>query len=206
VPTDLSGTTVGVPSLGGTSESTLNLVIASGGVDPTSVRREVTGLAPGVFDLVAAGRIDAYVAPLDTAVVVARTRPDAVFLDTSEVISAGAQVYVSTVEQVADAAGEDRVRRYLAAIHDAMNFIAADAPTGYVETTRLIASRFTVPSLADPATAKAGLDAYVGAWGPTRAALPVDRLHSAYAEASGLGLVPTGLDPGSWLHQLGPPP
>jgi NitT/TauT family transport system substrate-binding protein len=205
-PADLVGKTVGVPSLGGTSESTLNLVIASDGLDPASVRREVTGLAPGVFDLVASGRIDAFVAPLDTAVVLQHSRPDAVVLDTSELISAGAQVYVSSTDQLAEPGGEDRVRRYLAAIHDAMDFIAADAATGYAETTRLIGSRYSVPSMADPATARDGLNSYVAVWGPLRGTLAPDRWQTIYAEVSVHGLVPTGLDPAGWLHQLGPQP
>jgi NitT/TauT family transport system substrate-binding protein len=203
-PADLAGKTIGLPSLGGTSEATLNLVLARGGVDPASVQREVTGLGAGVFDLVAAGRVDAFVAPVDTAVVLQHSRPDAVILDTAQFISAGAQVYVSSTDQLSDPAGADRIARYLAAVHEAMDFVAADAATGYAETIRLIGSRYTVPSLADPATAKAGLDTYVALWGPLRGRLPPERWQEIYAEVSGTGIVPTGLDPGGWLHQLGP--
>jgi NitT/TauT family transport system substrate-binding protein len=203
-PADLAGRTIGLPSLGGTSEATLNLVLARGGVDPALVRREVTGLGAGVFDLVAAGRVDAFVAPVDTAVMLQHSRPDAVILDTSRFISAGAQVYVSSTDQLDDPAGADRIARYLAAVHDAMDFIAADAATGYAETTRLIGTRYTVPSLADPATAKAGLDTYVALWGPLRGTLPPERWQDIYAEVSGSGMVPTGLQPGAWLQQLGP--
>jgi NitT/TauT family transport system substrate-binding protein len=205
-PADLSGKTVGIPSQGGTSEWTLNLVLARGGVDPGSVRREVVGLAPGVFDLVAAGRIDAYLTPLDTATVLQHSRPDAVILDPNTVLSAGAQVYVSSADQLADPATEDRMRRYLAAIRDAMDFIAADAPSGYAETTTLIASRYTAPSLADPATVRAGLDAYVASWGSPRVLTSADRWVASYAEVAGQGLVPAGQDPQAWLHQLGPRP
>ncbi|MDN5916908.1 MAG: ABC transporter substrate-binding protein [Pseudonocardia sp.] len=204
VPADLAGRTIGVPSQGGTSDSTLSLVVARGGMEPGSVRREVTGLAPGVFDLVAGGRIDGFLAPMDTAVVLQHSRPDVVTLDVGEVISAGAQVFVGSADRLADPAGEDRVRRYLAAVRDAMDFIAADAPGGYAETIRLIGSRYAVPSLTDPVTARAGLDAYVASWGPLRGTLPPERWHSTYTEASGLGLVPAGLDPDAWLHQLGP--
>lgn len=203
-PADLAGKTVGVPSLGGTSESTLNLVIARGGVDPASVRREVTGLAPGVYDLIGAGRIDAYIAPMDTAVVLQRSHPDAVILDAGQQVTAGAQVYVSSADQLADPAAQDRIKRFLAAIHDSMNVIAADAASGYAETTKLIASRWDVPSMSDPAVVKAGMDAYVTTWGSLRGTLPPDRWRGAYAEISGLGLVPAGLDPDSWLQQLGP--
>ncbi|WP_181783644.1 ABC transporter substrate-binding protein [Pseudonocardia pini] len=203
-PADLVGKTVGIPSQGGTSEWTLNLVLARGGVDPASVRREVVGLAPGVFDLVTAGRIDAYMTPLDTATVLQHTRPEAVVLDPNSVVSAGAQVFVAAADQLADPATEDRLRRYLAAIRDAMDFVAADAPTGYAETTKVITSRYTVPSLADPAVVKAGLDAYVASWGSPRVVTSADRWTAAYAEVSGQGLVPAGQDPQAWLHPLGP--
>ncbi|GAA1840160.1 hypothetical protein GCM10009836_19320 [Pseudonocardia ailaonensis] len=203
-PADLKGKVVGIPSQGGTSEWTLNLTLASAGVDPTTVQRQVVGLAPGVFDLIGAGRIDAFVAPLDTATVLAKTRPEAVILDPNRTITAGAQVFVSSVDQLADPLGEDRVRRYLAAISDAMDFISADAPTGYAETTKVITSRYTVPSLADPAVVRAGLDAYVASWGEPRVTISPQRWSSAFAEVVRQGMVPAGQDPAAWLHSLGP--
>jgi len=69
------GKLVGTPSEGGTSAITLDLVAGSAGVPPAEVRRQVVGLAPGVFDLLTSGRIDAYIVSLDTSVQLQRTRP-----------------------------------------------------------------------------------------------------------------------------------
>ena len=46
-PADLVGNRIGIPSEGGTSETTLDLLIASNGIDPRDVPRQVTGFTPG---------------------------------------------------------------------------------------------------------------------------------------------------------------
>lgn len=79
-----------------------------------------------------------------------------------------------------------------------MAAVAADAPSGYAETTRVVASRYQVPALADPAVARVALDRYVAAWGPTPVVTSPQRWSDAYAEVSARGLVAAGLDPGSW--------
>ncbi|MDT0352172.1 ABC transporter substrate-binding protein [Pseudonocardia charpentierae] len=197
------GKLVGIPSQGGTSEFTLNLVLAAKDVPAADVQRQVVGLAPGVFDLVRAGRLDAYVVSLDTSVILLHQQPDAVVYDPNADIAAGAQVYVTSADQAADPAQQDRLRRYLLAVREAMQFIADDAPGGFAQTKRIIASRYEVPSLTDPGVADDALQRYLASYtapdGGGYLSTSPDRWAVAYEEMAGLGLVRPDLDPSRWM-------
>ena len=60
-PQDLVGKRIGIPSEGGTSETTLDLLIASNGIDVKDVPRQVTGFTPGTFELIRKGRIAGFI-------------------------------------------------------------------------------------------------------------------------------------------------
>lgn len=198
---DFRGKLVGTPSEGGTSSITLDLVAGSAGIAPDQVRRQVVGLSPGVFDLLTAGRVDSYIVSLDTAVLLQKTRPDAVVYDPNDDISSGAQLYATSAAQAADPAKQDQLRRYLAAISDAVAFISQDKPHGYTETMRAIASKYQVPALANPAVARASLDGYVASYnaGDAPVGTSPQRWAAAYREVSGIGLVDPGKDPAQWV-------
>jgi len=198
---DFRGKLVGIPSEGGTSSITLDLVVGSAGIPPSEVRRQVVGLSPGVFDLLTAGRVDAYVVSLDTAVLLQKTRPEAVVYDPNTEISAGAQMYATSRSQIQDPQKQDRLRRYLAAIGDATAFIEADKANGYAETKRLIASKYKVPALGNPAVANAALDAYVDSYtaGTSPVGIDTGQWAQSYAEVAKIGQVPAGLDPNAWI-------
>lgn len=198
---DFRGKLVGTPSEGGTSSITLDLVAGSAGIPADQVRRQVVGLSPGVFDLLTAGRVDSYIVSLDTAVLLARTRPEAVVYDPNDDISAGAQLYATSAEQAADPEKQDQLRRYLLAIQDAIRFIVEDRKTGYAETMRLIASKYQVPSLQKPDVARASLDGYVDSFtaGDALIGTSAQRWAATYKEISGIGLVAPGLDPARWV-------
>lgn len=200
---DFRGKLVGTPSKGGTSESTLDLVLAAAGIPPDDVRRQVVGLAPGVFDLVKAGRIDAYLVPLDVSVQLAASEPDAVVFDPNDVIEAGAQIYVTSGDQARDPARQDQLRRYLAAIRDAMAFLADDADQGFARTLPLLGSTRQVPALQDADVARTALRAYVAAYtgggDPNLLVTSPDRWAATYRELAADGLVPPGLDPNPWM-------
>jgi NitT/TauT family transport system substrate-binding protein len=200
---DFRGKLVGTPSTGGTSELTLDLVLASAGIPLDTVRRQVVGLAPGVFDLVKAGRIDAYIVPLDVSLQLAATEPEAVVFDPADVIDAGAQVYVTSADQARDPVQQDRLRRYLLAVRDAMAFVVADADTGFARTLPLLGATREVPALRNPEVARRALQVYAVAYardtGPSLVAPSLTRWAATYQEVAGVGLVPPGLDPASWV-------
>lgn len=205
---DFRGKLVGTPSEGGTSSITLDLVAGSAGVKPDEVRRQVVGLSPGVFDLLTAGRVDSYIVSLDTAVLLQKTRPQAVVYDPNTEISSGSQMYVTSQSQARDPEKQDQVRRYLAAISDAAQFIAADKAKGFAETKQLIASKYQVPALKNPAVADAALAAYVDAYtsGESTVGISQKKWASSYAEVSKIGQVPPGMDPTRWIDTSFAPP
>lgn len=198
---DFRGKLVGTPSEGGTSSITLDLVAGSAGIAPDQVRRQVVGLSPGVFDLLTAGRVDSYIVSLDTAVLLDQTRPEAVVYDPNTDISSGAQMYATSAAQAKDPAKADQLRRYMAAIQEAITFLTADKANGYAETMKLIASKFEVPALKNPAAATASLDAYVESFnaGDSPVGISPQSWAARYGEVSGIGQVPKGLDPARWI-------
>src|SRR5690606_20820391 len=75
-PEDFVGKTVGIPSEGGETETTLDLLLRSSGIDPGAVTRQVVGVGPGVFNLVEQGRIAGFAVSIDTAKILEKQRPN----------------------------------------------------------------------------------------------------------------------------------
>jgi NitT/TauT family transport system substrate-binding protein len=200
---DFQGKLVGIPSEGGTSSITVDLVVASAGIEPASVRRQVVGLAPGVFNLVQAGRIDAYVVSLDTAVALAQQQPDAVVFDPADAISSGGQLYLTSKRQAEDPAKQDQLRRYLRAIQAAIRFIIKDQANGFAETMRLIGSRYDVPALKTPEVARESLNGYVESWtaegADTLVQTSPDTWRATYQEMVAARLIDAGKAPADWF-------
>ncbi|OZM81353.1 ABC transporter substrate-binding protein [Pseudonocardia sp. MH-G8] len=196
------GALVGVASEGGGSEAMLDLIAGSADLPPDAVRRQVVGIAPGIFELVRNGRIDAYAVALDTAVQLERAEPAAVVYRASDDVSAGAQVFVTSADQARDPAKSDRMRRFLAAVERSMEFMVADADTGFTETMRLIDEEFDVTVLEEPEVARESLQAYVESFvadgGENLVANSPERWRTTYEELAGIGMVRPGLDPGAW--------
>ena len=202
-PEDFRGTLIGLPALGGGAESQLNLMLTANGLATDDVERQVTGLAPGVFDLVTSGRIDGYAVSLDTAVSLQAQQPTAVTMDPAEFMSAGTQAYVTSQDQLEDPDKADQIDRYLEAIADAITFIAGDEANDFQETLDCITSEFDVPAAADEEVAREALATYVDAWtadGPDQLLrTDTDRWVDAYGEMVDAELVPGGLTAEEWL-------
>lgn len=65
---DLAGKTVGLVSVGGSTEIFLDLMLNSVGVKPGDVKREVTGDTPAAFEVMKAGRIDCFICSINVVV------------------------------------------------------------------------------------------------------------------------------------------
>jgi NitT/TauT family transport system substrate-binding protein len=198
---DFRGKLIGVPSEGGTSEITLDLIIESAGIPREEVPRQVVGLAPGVFELVQAGRIGAYTVSLDTSILLEQSRPDAVVYNPNDAIDAGDQVYVTSRQQAQDPEKQDQLRRYLLAIRDAMQFMIDDEANGFAETMRIISESYDVPALENPEVAREALAGYVDAWTGGDALLHTspEAWTAIYEEVEAAGEVPEGLNPADWM-------
>lgn len=200
---DFAGKVVGLPSAGGTSETTVDLVLASAGIKPTGVRKQVVGLAPGIFQLVDSGRIDAYVVSLDTSIALKQQEPNAVIYDPNDAITAGAQLYLTSKDQAKDPKSQDQLKRYLRAIDEAVKFMTKDKANGFAETMKLISSKYKVPSLKDPEVGKAALSGYLEsltAAGPDKVGVTIpETWDKTYQELVGAALIKGGLKPDDWF-------
>jgi NitT/TauT family transport system substrate-binding protein len=200
-PEDFRGAMMGLPSSGGTSEKTLDVVLASAGIKKEEVKRQVVGLAPGVFELVKSGRIDGYVVSLDTSLTVLKAEPDAVSFAPSSAISAGTQVYATSTEQAKDSRKQRQIRGYLQAVADAIRLIVDDEPGGFTKTMDLM-KPYDVPSLKDPGIAAAALREFVKSWtadGRDKVAHTNPQTWRAtYDELVASELVAGGKDPSRW--------
>jgi NitT/TauT family transport system substrate-binding protein len=201
-PEDFRGAMMGLPSSGGTSEKTLDVVLASAGVRKDEVKRQVVGLTPGVFELVKSGRIDGYVVSLDTSLTVLKAEPDAVSFTPGSVISAGTQVYATSTEQSKDSRKQRQIRGYLQAVADAIRFIIEDETSGFAKTMDLM-KPYDVPSLKDPEIAAAALREFVKSWTADGREKVVhtnpQTWRATYDELVDSGLAPGGKDPSQWM-------
>jgi NitT/TauT family transport system substrate-binding protein len=197
---DLRGRTIGIPSEGGTSETLVDTLAASAGLSGADVHKQVVGLAPGVFELVKQGRIDAYVVALDTAVTVQRQQPDAVVLDPSQVISGGTQVYMTSQAALADPAQRDVLQRFLRAVRAAQESVIADKSLD--ATLKTLGDAYDIPILREPDVAKETLSQYIASWqagGEGLLKVSPPAWSRVYDEAVTEQLVPGGLDAATWF-------
>jgi NitT/TauT family transport system substrate-binding protein len=199
---DLEGRLMGTPSEGGTSELIIKVTAASADIPPEEVQTQVVGLAPGVFDLVSSGRIGGYVVSLDTSVSLAQQQPEAVIYSPSDDVESGGQVYITSQEQADDPETQEQLTNYLAAIKEAVQFVAEDEANDFAETIECL-SEYAIPTLEDPEIGKAALTQYVESWtaaGDEEIARTVpEQWTTVYEEMSGAGFVPEGLDPEEWF-------
>jgi ABC-type nitrate/sulfonate/bicarbonate transport system substrate-binding protein len=73
---DLKGKTVGIVSVGGTTEIYLDLILAKGGLKKEDVKREVTGNSPGAAQIMKQGRVDCFIASIQVVVALRRMKED----------------------------------------------------------------------------------------------------------------------------------
>jgi NitT/TauT family transport system substrate-binding protein len=201
-PDDFRGKLIGIPSEGGTSEITMDLVLANAGIPAEDVDRQVVGLTPAVFHMVEQGQIDAYVVSLDVAMTLEKQQPDAVLYDPSEDIEGGSQLYLTSEESTQDAETKDEISRYMAAIQDAISFVAKDEANGFNKTMKCISSKYDVPTLEDKDVSREALSTYVDSWTAhgSDSLLQTDPAQWAgsYQEMVTAGLVDDGMNPADW--------
>ena len=197
-PRDFVGKTIGIPSEGGSSETTLDLLLATSGIDIESVDRQVVGLGPGVFNLVEQGRIAGFMVSIDTAKILEWQNSGVVVLSPGDFIESGSQLYLVSEDGLARHA--EIVRRYLAAVRGAIDFMIAD--DGFNETLRIMRQKYSFGTLDETAVATDSLSDYERTWtadGPG-SLLRTDPEHwrAGYVELQRAGRVEGGLDPDAW--------
>ena len=99
-PNDFVGKTIGVVSVGGGTENLLDVMLASIGVEPSSVKREVVGNGAGAYGLIVQGKIDAYIVSIGTVVRLREAGEDIAAWNTDEGVKMPGQVYATKQETI----------------------------------------------------------------------------------------------------------
>jgi ABC-type nitrate/sulfonate/bicarbonate transport system substrate-binding protein len=98
---DLKGKTVGIVSVGGTTEVFLDLILAKGGLKKEDVKREVTGNSPGAVQIMKQGRVDCFIASIQVVVALQRMKEPVEVWSTDRYAPMPGQCYVTT-KQIVD--------------------------------------------------------------------------------------------------------
>ncbi|MCX7322926.1 MAG: ABC transporter substrate-binding protein [Hyphomicrobiales bacterium] len=151
---DLKGKTVGIVSVGGTTDIFLNLVLAKVGLKPDDVKREVTGNSPGVLQMVRQGRVDCFMASIIVPVVLQRNKEQIEVWSTDRYAPMPSQCYLTTREMIEKR--PETVVRFLRAMRDSMNEMLTQPNPPIFERA---ARDFDIPGIRDLDTVVAVSDA-----------------------------------------------
>ncbi len=143
----LKGKTVGVVSVGGSTEMLLDLMLHKVGIAKDAVKREAVGDNPGAVEFVRRGRIDCFIASLNTVVAIERSGAAIVYWSTDRYAEMPGQVYLTT-RSVIDAS-PDLVLRFCKAMKGSVEELLSQP---LEPIFRRAARDFDIPGLTDMAT------------------------------------------------------
>ena len=149
-PQDLVGQRIGIPSEGGTSETTLDLMLANSGIDPKKVQRQVTGFTPGTFELIKRKRIAGFIIGGSQEQQFREAQPTSVFLETAKYVQDGL-TYITSPDGVKN--NKAQIEAYMRALKGAMLQIVDDGPE-YTDTIKKLRSKYDFPELKSDTVAK----------------------------------------------------
>lgn len=151
---DLKGKTVGLVSVGGTTDIFLNLILAKVGLKPDDVKREVTGNSPGILQMVRQGRVDCFMASIVVPVILQRNNEQIELWSTDRYAPMPSQCYITTREMIEKK--PESVVRFLKAMRDSMNEMLTQPNPPIFERA---SKQFDIPGIRDLATVVAVSDA-----------------------------------------------
>lgn len=123
-PADMAGKTIGVLSVGGATEIVLDVMLQATGVDRARVARQVAPNSPAGLQLIAQGRIDAYIVSAGVPVALQATNTPHVSWNTDDVAPIPGQCYIARRSTLA--ANSDIVVRFLRAVKLSLDSMLAD--------------------------------------------------------------------------------
>ncbi|GAA3660357.1 hypothetical protein GCM10022202_21570 [Microbacterium marinilacus] len=208
-PADMAGETIGMGSIGGTSEKLLNLALDAEGVPRDEVARQAVPVTAAAFELVKQEHLAGYIVSLDTSMQIAQQNEDAVVTDAGLGGSPDIQTWIATEDTLADPEQAENVRAFLAAIEEAVQDVIDDADNDFANVIETLRSSgdFTFAALDDDEVAQGVLEIYTSqTWvspdGDT-ALLEndLDAWQSAYDTYVEAGFLEGGADPGEWITE-----
>ena len=173
-------------------------MLATAGIDPATVRRQVVGYSAGTYDLVRRGDIGCYGVSIDVAKILQQQRDDVVVFNPGDFIASGAQFYMVSTDGLVE--HRETIRAYLQAVRNAISFMVDD--DGFDRTLQTLREKYSFATLEDTEIAKASLAEYVRIWtgeGRDNIIRTVDESwRRGYDELVLAGLAEGGKNPSDW--------
>ncbi|MFD1717286.1 ABC transporter substrate-binding protein [Georgenia deserti] len=201
---DMAGETIGLGSIGGTSERSLDLALGHDGVDLDSVERQAVPVTAATMELVRRGELAGYIVSLDTAIGIELQNDDAVVGPAGLDVTPDIQLFFTTPGTLES--DPETVEAFLAAIADATQFVVDDAENDFDETLQILrdSGDWDFAALQDDEAARLALEDYVTNTWMDASGTPLLQtdptvVESAYDALTEGGLVDGGADPTEWI-------
>ncbi len=201
---DMVGKTIGMGSIGGTSERSLDLALQHDGVDLESVERQAVPVTAATFELVRRGELAGYIVSLDTGLTLETQNDDAVVSTGGLEVTPDLQLYFTTTDNLENR--PEVVEAFLAAVGDATQFVIDDRENNFDETLQILrdSGDWDFPALFDDEAARAALEVYATETWMDESGTPLlhtdpERFQEAYEALTNGGLVEGGGDPTRWF-------
>lgn len=199
-PADWRGKKMGVPSKGGTSEITFDLMLASADIPLDSVQRQVSGFSVGTYDLIEKGRIDSYALGSVETVQFPLRHPDAVIVDPSEYVEEG-QCYLTSQRQLAEK--RDVLQAYMNVVRAGMQDVLNDREKNYMTIVNAVRKKHEFEELKDDKVAQGIIKQQAEAWFYDGAKEPLKTVpedwQRVYDQLVKAGHVQGGKKPAEWF-------
>ena len=206
-PEDMEGATIGMGSVGGTSEKMLDLTLGAADIAKDSVTRQAVPVTAATLEVVRQGQLDGYIVSLDTSIGIDAQNDDAVVDDAGLGEAPDIQTWLTTASNIEDPEQAENIQAFLAAIREAVQAVIDDAPNDFENVLKTLrdSGDWTFPALEDDEVATAALEVYttetwvdqsgdanllennLDAWSAT---------YDTYVEA---GMLEGGQDPTDWI-------
>jgi NitT/TauT family transport system substrate-binding protein len=160
-PQDFVGKRIGIPSEGGTSETTLDLMLAANNIPLDKVPRQVTGFTPGTFELIKRGRIAGFVIGASQEEQFRQAQPDSTFLEMAKYVTDGL-TYITSQKGLQE--NKAQIQAYMRALKGAMEQILDDKANNFANTIKKLRSKYDFEELKDDKVAQYYIGYISGGW------------------------------------------
>jgi NitT/TauT family transport system substrate-binding protein len=157
---DLQGRTVGLATLGGNAEDTLDGVLRAQQIDLDSVERQAVGNEATAYALVEEGRVDAIFSTREAAASMEAAGLGPKLIEIEDANPLLGTAVVTTQENIEN--DRDLLVPYLSGLHAAMRAVIDDQQLD--ELIPKIREEWELPQLDDPESAKPVIEAITGMW------------------------------------------
>lgn len=203
----MEGRTIGMGSIGGTTEKMLNFALDAADVPRDSVTRQAVPVTAATYELVKAGQLDGYIVSLDTSIGIVNQNDDAVSSPAGLVDAPERQVWITTQSNLENPERVDQIERFLAAIKEATQEIIDDSENDFanVLSTLRDSGDWDFAALQDDAVAVEALTTYTTeTWIDSTGTVGLlendeDNWVEIYDAYVAGGLLDGGADPSQWM-------